>query len=50
MREGRWGDLRRGGGGRGEGEYIQTRSRLSCFCVFVGAVYMHIARCRLFMD
>ena len=27
------------GGGEGEGEYIQTRSRLSCFCVFVGAVF-----------
>ena len=37
------------GGGGGGGEYTRTRSRLSCFCVVVGAVNMHLARCRLFM-
>ena len=38
-----------GGGGGDRREYTRTRSRWSCFCVFVGAVNMHLARCRLFM-
>ena len=37
-----------GGGGGGGG--IHTNSfAMIMFCVFVGAVYMHLARCRLFM-
>ena len=37
------GDLRRGGG-------VHTKSfAMIMFCVFVGAVYMHLARCKLFM-
>ena len=40
-----------GGGGEGEGEgVIHTNSfAMIMLCVFVGAVYMHLARCRLFM-
>ena len=39
----RWGDPWGGGG-------VHTNSfAMIMFCVFVGAVYMHLARCILFM-
>ena len=40
------GDLRGGGGGGGR----NTNSyAMIMFCVRVGAIYIHLARCRLFM-
>ena len=38
-----------GGGGGGEGGVHTNSFAMIMFCVFVGAVYMHLARCRLFM-
>ena len=37
------------GGGGGGGEIHANSFAMIMFCVFVGAVYMHLARCRLFM-
>ena len=39
----------RGGGGRGEGGVHTNSFAMIMFCVFVGAVNMHLARCKLFM-
>ena len=38
-----------GGGGGGEGSTHELVRDDHVFCVDVGAVYMHLARCRLFM-
>ena len=46
-REGRRGDLRQGGGGGGV--HTNLFAMIMFFFVFLGAVYMHLARCRLFM-
>ena len=39
-----------GGGGGRRVDRTCTRTRLSCIVVHVGAVYIYVARCRLFMD
>ena len=39
-----------GGSAAGGKGGVHTNSfAITCFCVFVGAVHMHLARCRLFM-